>query len=123
MKLDWYYRAAIQVAAAILAAAVPLLAAGGALTQVEVVNLVIVGLGGAVVFVAPDVPGAPYTKPLLSALTAAAMLLQTFLQVHGMVQHVTPAEWIQIVLAALGAAGVLAVPNNSPLAQAVPKAA
>jgi hypothetical protein len=47
-----------------------------------------------------------YTKPIVAAASAVLVLWQS-LASNGMV----PAEWIQLVLAALGALGVLAAPG------------
>jgi hypothetical protein len=106
-------KAVAMVVATVLAAAVPLLAGGHGLSQIAIINLIIIGLGACSVYVAPNVVVvAPYTKAVLAALTAAATALATVLGSGG-VTAVPVTEWLQIVLAALGAVGVYAVPNVS----------
>lgn len=50
----------------------------------------------------------PYAKAVIAAIAAAATAL-TAAYTDG---HVTPAEWLQIAIAAAAALGVWAVPNQ-----------
>lgn len=105
-----YAKAAISVVVAVASAAVAALMTGHPLGALEWVNVAIAGFGAASVFTAPNVPGAPVTKTAIATLTAALTLIATLLGAgHG----ITPADWLQIAVAALGAAGVYSVPNRT----------
>jgi hypothetical protein len=73
----------------------------------EWINVAIAGVGACAVFAAPNVPYSRYTKAVLAVLTAVL----TFL-VSAITDGVVPAEWLQIIVIALGAVGVYAVPNR-----------
>ena len=107
-----YAKFALMVLAAGASAAIAALA-DNQLSQPEAVNIVIAALGAAVVFTAPNVPGHLYVKWSLAAATAAATALATFIGVGG-IAAVTPSEWVQVALAAIGALGVAFVPNSAP---------
>lgn len=100
-----YAKLAAQVVTTILVALVPYLAVGG-LDASAWVNVAIVGVGAAAVFAGPNVPGAPVTKLILSALAAVLVLLSSFIT-----GGITLDEWLQLALAALGALGVYALPG------------
>jgi predicted small integral membrane protein len=74
----------------------------------EWLNAGVLALGAVAVLGAGDLPAGVwrYTKPIVAAASAVLVLWQS-LASNGMV----PAEWIQLVLAALGALGVLAAPG------------
>ncbi len=103
-----YTKTIVQVVITILVA----LAAvwdGGVLAS-EWINVAIVGAGALSVFTAPNVPGAAYTKTILSAITAGLVVLASVIT-GGLVFP----ELIQILLAAAGAVGVYALPNKPEL--------
>lgn len=110
-----YLKMIAAVVVTILTALVPVLTAGH-LTTAGVLNVAIVGVGALMIFASANVPGAMYTKAILAALTAALTALVTFVGAGGL-GSVTPAEWIQIVIAVAGALGVFLVPNVSSLSQ------
>ena len=74
----------------------------------EWVNVAIAGIGACLVFAAPNVPGAMYTKSIIAAAMAGLQLLASFIS-----DGVTGSEWMQIGIAAAGAVGVFAVPNST----------
>ena len=82
----------------------------GGVTPVEWVNVSIVGVGALAVFAAPNVPGAEYTKSILSALSAGLVVLASVI-----IGGVTFPEVVQIIVAAAGAVGVLAFKNQPEL--------
>jgi hypothetical protein len=82
----------------------------GGVTNVELVNVAIVGIGALGVFAAPNVPGAAYTKAILSALTAGLVVLASVIT-NGIVFP----ELVQILVAAAGAVGVFAFKNQPEL--------
>lgn len=107
-----YLKMVAQVVATVLAALVPYLALGG-LDPSAWVNVAIVGVGALAVFAAPNIPGAAYTKLVVSALSAVLVLLASVIT-----GGITLDEWLQLALAALGALGVFALPGpNTPNAR------
>lgn len=82
----------------------------GGVTNVELVNVAIVGAGALMVFTAPNVPGAAYTKAILSAITAGLVVLASVIT-NGIVFP----ELVQILVAAAGAVGVFAFKNQPEL--------
>ena len=95
--------------ATVLSAISAALMGDSVISPTEWVNVAIAGVGALAVFAAPNVPGAVYTKAILAVLTAALTVLTS-----AIVGGITYEEWIQIILAALGAIGVYAVPNKEP---------
>lgn len=95
------------VVATVLSGIVAALYGDNVISNPEWVNIAIAGVGACAVFAAPNVPGAAYTKSVLAVLTAALTVLAS-----AIVGGITPTEWVQIALAALGAVGVYAVPNR-----------
>lgn len=85
--------------------------ADGHVSQPEAINILLAFLGAAVVFTAPNIPGHDYVKWVLAALTAAAMAVASFIGSGG-ITALTPSEWIQVVIAILGALGVGVFPNT-----------
>lgn len=100
-----YGKAFAAVAAALISAAVAALAGDQNIDPVEWVNIAIAGTTAAAVFAAPNVPGARYTKSVLAVLGAVLMLLTSVIT-----DGIAATEWLQLLLAALGALGVYAVP-------------
>jgi hypothetical protein len=105
-----YGKSIAAVAAALVSAAVTALAGDQVIDAVEWVNIAIAGTTAAAVFAAPNVPGAQFTKSVLAVLGAVLMLLTSHI-----VGGITATEWMQLLLAALGALGVYAAPY-APLA-------
>ena len=79
------------------------------ITQPELINVVVLGLGAILVYIVPNLDAGigRYLKLFIAGLTAALVLLSSALT-----DGVTIAEWLQITLAFLGAFGVYAVPNT-----------
>lgn len=103
-----YAKAALAVVVTVLAAVVAALTGDNTISSTEWVNVAILAVGACGVFAAPNVPGARYTKAVLAVLTAGLTVL-----VSAIVGGVSPTELIQIIIAAAGAVGVYAVPNNA----------
>lgn len=101
-----YAKLIMQVVVTVAAALVAALA-DNVIGSVEWVNVAIIGVGAASVFYAPNIPGAPVTKFVLSALSAVLTVLAS--AIVGGLQTV---EVIQMAIAAAGAVGVYAVPNR-----------
>ena len=108
--LRTYGKSVAQVIATILAAIVAAMTGDGVINAQEWVNVAILGVGAAMVFAAPNLPGAKYTKLILSALTAVLTLLASYI-----IGGITPTELMQLVLAGLGALGVYASPYKGNL--------
>jgi hypothetical protein len=102
-----YAKLAVQVLVTIAVAITAALAGDNSVDSIEWVNVAIVGVGACAVFAAPNVPGARYTKLIISALTAVLAILAS--AIVGGIQTV---ELIQMFIAAVGAAGVYAIPNK-----------
>lgn len=100
-----YTKSIVQVIITVLAALAAVWTGG--VTTVELVNVAIIGAGALSVFTAPNVPGAAYTKSILAAITAGLVVLASVIT-GGLVFP----EVIQIVIAAAGAVGVYALPNE-----------
>jgi len=79
----------------------------GVISNVEWINVGIAAAGAAAVFAAPNVPGAKYTKGVLAII----MAVLTFF-VSAVTDGVSSAEWLQALVIAAGAVGVIAVPNK-----------
>jgi hypothetical protein len=111
MKYNWraYTKTVVQVLITILVAAAGAYTNGG-ITSIEWVNVAIVGAGALSVFAAPNVPGAAYTKTILSAITAGLVVLTSVIT-GGIVFP----ELVQILVAAAGAVGVFAFQNKPEL--------
>ena len=102
-----YAKAGAAVVATVLAGVIAALTGDGVIGAVEWINVAIVGVGALAVFAAPNVPGARYTKAVLAVLSAVLVLL-----VNLITDGITVSEWLQLGMAALGALGVYAVPNQ-----------
>ena len=75
----------------------------------EWINAGIVGLGAVAVLGAGNLPSGvwAYTKTIVAAATAGLVLLTSFLADGAM----SGAEWLQVLIAVAGAAGVAVVPG------------
>lgn len=82
-------------------------ALAGGVTPDEWVNVAILAVGAAAVFAAPNVPGAPVVKFVLSLLTAGLVVLQSVIEAG-----VTTGEWYQIAAAVAGALAVYGLANK-----------
>lgn len=105
--MNKYAKFAAIVLATVLSAITAALAGDSVISPQEWVNVAILGVGAAGVFAAPNVPGAAYTKSILAVLTAVLTVLASVI-----IGGVGTTEIIQMILAALGALGVFAVPNK-----------
>ncbi len=105
-------KAIVQLLMTVLAAVVPGLAAGP-MTPTAWINVVILAAGAIMVYNAANIPGWDYAKLIASAVSAVAVLLVSSLQ-----DGISPAEWIQLALAAAAALGVGALPNGTRPAHA-----
>lgn len=103
-----YTKAIVQVVVTILVALAAVWTGG--VTNMELVNVAIVGAGALGVFTAPNVPGAAYTKGILAAITAGLVVLAS-----AITGGVAFPELVQIIVAAAGAVGVFALPNRPEL--------
>jgi hypothetical protein len=101
-----YLKFAAQVAATVLAALATALFGDNNLDVPELINVGILGLGAVAVLGAGNLPAGvwAHSKGLVSAATAVLVLLSSV-----WTDGVSPAEWAQLVLAALGAVGVFAL--------------
>lgn len=80
----------------------------GHISNTEWINVAIAGVGAAAVFAAPNVPGAMYTKSIIAVLTAVLTALSSYIS-----DGISQAEMMQLVVIALAALGVYAVPNST----------
>jgi drug/metabolite transporter (DMT)-like permease len=96
-----------QVLATVVAAIVAALA-DNRLDTPEWINVVIVGLGAVAVLGAGNLPSGvwSHTKTIVAAATAGAVFLQSAIS-----DGITGAEWLQLLLAVVGALGVFAAPG------------
>lgn len=85
-------------------------AADNRLSADEVGNIALAILGAVVTYIVPRFATVLWLKPLVASVTAA---LQFALSVWG--DGITMSEWAQIILTALGAAGVLLTNKNVPV--------
>lgn len=80
----------------------------GVITNVEWINVAIVGVGACGVFAAPNVRGAMYTKAIIAVLSAVLAALASFIT-----DGISQSELMQLGVIALGAIGIYAVPNST----------
>lgn len=105
-----YWKAVAGVIAAGLGAVAAALTGDGAIDASEGVNVVIMILGAAAVLVAPNVPGARYTKVMHAALSAAAVAAASVVA-----DGLSWTDAAQLAVAALGALGVYLAPYQRPV--------
>lgn len=110
MSLTWraYTKSIVQVLITVLVAVAAVWTGG--VTPIEWVNIGIVGVTALNVFAAPNVPGAAYTKAILSA-TGAGLVVLTSAITGG----ISFPELVQILVAGAGAVGVFAFDNKPKL--------
>jgi hypothetical protein len=104
-----YWKFAAQVFFAAVAALVAALT-DDQVDAAEWINVFIIALGAINVLGAGNLPAGiwSYTKTIVSAATAAATLLVSFVSDGG---YITQSEWLQIGLAAAAALGVAFMPG------------
>lgn len=102
-----YSKFIVAVAGTILSAIMAAVAGDGLISLHEWINVAVAGTGALAVFTGPNVPGAKYTKAILSALTAMLVLLVSLID-----GGLTTAELAQLAVAGTTAAGVYQVPNQ-----------
>lgn len=109
MASNKYLKFFAQVAATVLAALAPSFAGDNHVSVNEAVNVLILVLGSVAVIGAGNLPAGvwKYTKLIVAAATAGAVVLQSALLTEG----VSTTEWFQITLAILGALGVGVAPG------------
>lgn len=95
------------VIATVLSGVLTALTGDSVISPTEWVNIAILGVGALGVFAAPNVPGAAYTKSILAVLAAVLTVLTS-----AIVGGISTTELVQIGVAALGALGVYALPNE-----------
>ena len=100
-----YGKAALAVLGTVLSAVIAALVGDAIVSAVEWVNVAIAGTGAAAVFASPNVPGARYTKVILSTLTGVLVLLSSLI-----LGGLDTSEVLQLAVAALTAAGVYMAP-------------
>jgi hypothetical protein len=100
-----YLKMFAQVVATVLAGLVA--AQTGGVTSVEWIQIATLGVGAAAVFAGPNVPGAVFTKSILSVLAAVLVVLESVI-----VGGISTPDIYMMVIAGLGALGVYAVPNS-----------
>jgi hypothetical protein len=105
--MNVYAKFLAQIAVTVISAIIAALASGP-VTLAAWINVVIIGLGAVAVLGAGNLPAGVwrYTKSIVSAATAAAVVIQTAAQ-----SDFSTATWLQVAVAALGALGVFAVPG------------
>jgi FtsH-binding integral membrane protein len=109
-----YAKMIAQILATAVSAAVVALTTDGAFSDVELINIAIAAVGAVGVFYVPNAPNGPVAKAVVAVLMAVLTLA-----VNLIVDGVTLSEWLQLVVAALGAIGVYGVRNDPRPAHAV----
>lgn len=102
-----YLKLFMQVVVTFALAIVAAMTGDDVITSVEWVNVAIVAVTAGSVFYAPNIPGAPITKFVLSALGAVLVVLAS-----SITDGLQTVEIIQMVIAGAGAVGVYAIPNR-----------
>jgi hypothetical protein len=100
-------KALVAVLAAVLAAVLPGLTVGGEFGLVQILNVVVLAAAAIQVYNAANIPGWPIAKLIAAVVGAGLVVAISALSDN----RVDPAEWVQIIIAVLGAAGVGVVPN------------
>jgi hypothetical protein len=102
-----YAKTVAQIIATGIAAVLVALTGDGQFSDVELINTAIAVVGAIGVLYVPNAPHGAVAKMVVSALMAALTLA-----VNLIADGVTISEWLQLVMAALAALGVYAVPNS-----------
>lgn len=109
--MSYYAKAIVMVVATVVSALIAALV-DGHVDSVEWLSIVMAGLAACSVFAAPNVPGAIYTKCVLAGLIAAGDIALNFIVPGTGFSGITLSQWLQMLVAVLGALGVYAVPNH-----------
>ncbi len=101
-------KALMQVLAAVLMALAPLVTGDHHLSASEWINLLLVGMGAATVYIAANLPTGPWqlTKTIMSGIQAGAVVLVSALSDGGL----SSTEWFQCGIAVLSVWAVYQVP-------------
>lgn len=102
-----YAKSVLAVIAAGISAAIVALTGDQLIDDVEKINIAIAVVTAAAVFTGPNVAGARVTKSVLAVLGAVLTLA-----VNLIADGITASEWLQLLMAALGALGVYFIPNR-----------
>ncbi len=102
-----YSKAIAAAVATIISAIIGALTGDNAVTPQEWINVAVLFAGALMVFTAPNVPGAAFTKSILAAITAVLVLA-----VNLIAGGLDLSEWLQLAMAAFAALGVYAVRNG-----------
>lgn len=105
--LKQYNKAIVAFLTTAVSLVVAALAGDNSVDIAEWSNVVVMAAGAAAVLVGPNVPGAKYTKAVLSAIIAVAVLF-----VSVATDGVVGAEWWQLLIAFLTPLGVYRIPNK-----------
>jgi hypothetical protein len=107
-----YAKSMVAVVATIASAIVAGLTGDSVISDVEWINVAIAGATALAVFTAPNTEFARITKFSLAFIMAALTLA-----VNLIVDGLTVSEWLQLLVAGLGAVGVYAVRNGPVTAE------
>jgi predicted small integral membrane protein len=101
-----YLKFVAQVLATVAAAVIALLNGADSPVASDWINVVVIALGSVAVLGAGNLPVGvwAHTKSIVAIATAVAVLLQSVIT-----DGISAAEWLQLLMAALGAIGVYAV--------------
>lgn len=110
----FYAKAGLAVLVTIIVAIVSATVGNHVMTPTEWVNVAISGVSACMVYAAPNVPGALYTKTIIAVLMAVLSFLATVLVPCSVFSecHIATRDILQMVVIAAGALGVFAVPNS-----------
>ncbi len=102
-----YSKFIAMIVGTLLSAIMAALIGDSIISPVEWVNIAILGVGALMVFTAPNIPGAKYTKSVIAVLLAVLTVLSTVI-----LTGVGTVELIQMAIAGLSALGVYQVDNS-----------
>lgn len=105
-----YVKLIVTVAGALLSALMALGITNGHVTTYEWINLAIVAVGAFQVWYITETSDNPNGKAVISFVTAGLITAQSLVATHA---HLGVAAWAQILVAALTATGLLAIPSRS----------
>jgi hypothetical protein len=106
-----YYRKAFLAALAVVASTFLVVAQDDLITAIEIVNLVLAGLGAFVLYVTPEAPGHAVTKAIILALTAALQFVASAIEAGDFDLDAT--VWGQIIATAVAAVLAAVIPQPS----------
>ena len=108
MNISHYAKAIVYILLAVAGVLVTALA-DDTITTSELVNVGIIGVGAVGVYWAPNVAEKhlTYLKGGVAFVVAGLVALQSFLT-----GGITPAEWLQVAIAAFAGIGVTVIPNE-----------